>query len=113
MATIEGILMDIRDCADTIRRRPGNDILHDGMVNSICQKTTTMRIVISGAANRMYDGVAASQFPPRLAERLHAAIDSRLTDTATPAAKNGAFEQYQVMGAHILNDFYKQAVEVT
>ena len=105
MATIDGILMDMRDCADTIRRRPGNDILHDGMVNSICQKITTIRIVIPGAANRMYDQVAACQFPTRLAERLHAAIDSRLTDTSAPAAKHGAFVQYQVMGAHNLNYF--------
>ena len=105
MATIDAILMDIRDCADTIRRRPGNDILHDGMVNSICQKITTIRIVIPGAANRLYDQVTSSQFPTRLSERLHAAIDSRLTDTATPAGRQVSFVQYQVMGAHILNYF--------
>jgi hypothetical protein len=105
MATIDGIVMDLRDCADTIRRRPDNDMLHTGMVNSICQKITTIRVVIPGAANRLYDAVSSATYPSSLAERLHAAIDSRLSDTSTPASRIGSFVQYQVMSAQILNYF--------
>ena len=92
MATVEGVIAEIKDMAAIIAKRPDNVGLMNGLVASVCGKIKTIKSFGTGQANQLYEAIEGIHFGK---DQLTKTIDDRLGGGLT--ARGCTFTGYQQM----------------